>query len=1568
MKFASTILTVLTIVMAQPTLAAPSSLIRQATHNTETVTLRLTKENLRGANFELWAQNSTGAYDVIAPVAERSYIGSVDEYPGAVSYGILQDNGVFKGGVIFDRGGTWYILDQTVTSADWLTQPSSFGFTWDTVAAGQGGSTVYGFDVGIDARYEYFAERGGGSLAKTLEVIEYAVTQNRALYLHDALLRPFLARVIIRADAAQDPAKGLTGGTYLDALKNHWNSGQKSANRDVVAGITTSHVWAGLAWVNVIASDLAYSVNDSQGDGNFNKVWQHEMGHNWGLSHYDGGAPEKGTINSDNHYARMSGPELRKVLNQRNAKLWALDNLGSMTTVNIPPYASYDSRSFTQVVDSEIIIDVLANDHDANGHALSLIAVDSTTVKGGTAHIQGEQVVYTPRGDFLGVDSFTYKIMDSSGQTATGAVAVDVTLGDRLRLYLPLDEIAGTFADDTSIFNRNGTLYGTDFATATVAGAHGSAVNLDGVDDHVRADGITLRSNTVTLAAWIKPGATQSAYTGIIFDRTSSATGLNFGSAGELRYHWNDSQYTWNSGLVPVTNKWTFVALVVEPSKATIYMNDGSGFRTAINRVTHAPASFVSVYIGRDPSDASRHFRGAIDEARVYGTALSKAELQAILEGGAAEGPQPFDGASEVGPVDLAWAPSAAAVRYHVYLGTEESAVRNATTESAEYQGAVTSRRFANPATTLLATNYWRVDVETASGTITGPVWSFTRNNLENIIIANHSFEDGPAGVGVPVGWTLRGGSGSNLGNGNGGSHGSRFLYIGTGVRISQDLVHTLTSGETLTLQYESSRDYQRNIQLLAKNGDTYQIMAETTATIGAGGWPTITLTYTVDSQFAGQQLAIRIISGNWNEFDNFRLTRVADISTPPNNPPAWISMPVVAVDAAENAPYAATLANEATDADGEALTFSKISGPAWLSIASDGTLIGTPTTDDIGSNTFTVRVSDPAGGENDTNLNIEVRPAYLLYDINGQTSGSGAVADGPWDGTAQWTSDPNGSTATFNWIDGAIAVFSTGDDAAGDYIITNSATRPIGGFIARSGRPFITGGTLQTSAPATPFNVEATALGAQIESAISGDGGLVKSGPGTLVLGGSNTYTGDLTVISGKLIAAALSNSNNSSLGAKDPARTITINAPGSMEWAINNVFGGIGMTAAELPSLALTGSTLEIKRFNVIGHTTLDGGTLINANSNAADRVNYDGFQFIGTVTAAGAAPSSIVTITDRGNHLLGAASTEFSVSETGCLLTIATVLRDGSDDYPGIASLRKTGPGTLALSAASLYTGTTSVEAGTLVLSGSITSPTTVAAAATLTGSGTVAAALAVQSGGTLAPDAAATLGSAALTLEPGSILRLDPMDTTHGNVAVTGNVELSDSLLQVIAIPASDPSVIMRFSGTRSGAFNEEASTLPAGWQIVYDDPAGEVRLASIPETYATWIAGYATNGLSGFNDDADADQISNGLEFLLGGDPTIANDTPLPSFAVAAAGGFTYSFTRAARARTATSVIAQLSDDLLTWPPARNIVIGIDTASPADGVTITDEGDHDTITILIPHGAPQTFIRLAVGTN
>ncbi len=93
--------------------------------------------------------------------------------------------------------------------------------------------------------------------------------------------------------------------------------------------------------------------------------------------------------------------------------------------VNSPPVAAAD----VVVVPKNAMwdIDVLANDSDVDGDALSLSSV--TQGAHGLVEVSGNLVVYTPNGNFVGEDNFSYVVSDVFNATATGNVRVLVGMG-----------------------------------------------------------------------------------------------------------------------------------------------------------------------------------------------------------------------------------------------------------------------------------------------------------------------------------------------------------------------------------------------------------------------------------------------------------------------------------------------------------------------------------------------------------------------------------------------------------------------------------------------------------------------------------------------------------------------------------------------------------------------------------------------------------------------------------------------------------------------------------------------------------------------------------------------------------------------------------------------------------------------------------------------------------------------------------------------------------------------------------------------------------------------------------
>lgn len=102
---------------------------------------------------------------------------------------------------------------------------------------------------------------------------------------------------------------------------------------------------------------------------------------------------------------------------------------------------------------------------------------------------------------------------------------------------------------------------------------------------------------------------------------------------GELRYHWKGGKWDWSSGLVVPEGVWTFCAIVIEPTKATIYMSDGNVLRSAVNDTTHAAAANTSPvsFGGNQPGNAGRTYIGSLDESCVYNRALTSSEINTLF-------------------------------------------------------------------------------------------------------------------------------------------------------------------------------------------------------------------------------------------------------------------------------------------------------------------------------------------------------------------------------------------------------------------------------------------------------------------------------------------------------------------------------------------------------------------------------------------------------------------------------------------------------------------------------------------------------------------------------------------------------------------------------------------------------------------------------------------------------------------------------------------------------------------------------------------------------------------------
>ena len=144
-----------------------------------------------------------------------------------------------------------------------------------------------------------------------------------------------------------------------------------------------------------------------------------------------------------------------------------------------------------------------------------------------------------------------------------------------------------------------------------------------------------------------------------------------------------------------------------------------------------------------------------------------------------------------------------------------------------------------------------------------------------------------------------------------------------------------------------------------------------------------------------------------------------AAISLVPNWPPVFNVNPLTLPSATAGQAYSASIATNASDLNGNPLTFAKVSGPSWLTVASNGVLLGTPANADANTNTFLIGVTDNGGLSSTDTVYIVVTGAPSFI-VNPFTMPS-VMAGQNYSGTiATNVTDPNnGYTPVFSLLSG---------------------------------------------------------------------------------------------------------------------------------------------------------------------------------------------------------------------------------------------------------------------------------------------------------------------------------------------------------------------------------------------------------------------------------------------------------------------------------------------------------------------------------------------------------------------
>jgi hypothetical protein len=313
---------------------------------------------------------------------------------------------------------------------------------------------------------------------------------------------------------------------------------------------------------------------------------------------------------------------------------WSAAGVALQSGSNVLTVTARDAAGNT----STDVLSVTYSTADVNAPTVSITAPTSAASYMTTA----SQVALSGTAvDETGVTSVTW----SNDRGGTGVASQTAATGAQgLLAHWRLDEGVGTAAGSTT-----GALTGTLANGASwVAGRHGQAVNLDGIDDFVAVPSMDVAGTGLTIAGWVK----SSSFPAYLDQRFVSKST----DAGEQSHYWmvgqtNNGQNRLrfrlkaggttttliaSSGSLPL-NTWYHVAATYDGAMMRLYL-DGVEVGAIQKTGTLATSAAVPVNIGRNP-DGSNPMHGAIDDFRVYGRALSASEIGAVLQAPDTAGP-----------------------------------------------------------------------------------------------------------------------------------------------------------------------------------------------------------------------------------------------------------------------------------------------------------------------------------------------------------------------------------------------------------------------------------------------------------------------------------------------------------------------------------------------------------------------------------------------------------------------------------------------------------------------------------------------------------------------------------------------------------------------------------------------------------------------------------------------------------------------------------------------------------------------------------------------------------------
>jgi hypothetical protein len=218
-----------------------------------------------------------------------------------------------------------------------------------------------------------------------------------------------------------------------------------------------------------------------------------------------------------------------------------------------------------------------------------------------------------------------------------GLVSTQTTVRSEAVLisHWKLDEGNGTSTAD-SVATRTATL---ENGVTWTTGRSGAAVNMDGANDYIALPQLVVTGSSMTLAAWVKNSSFPSGVNQRFISKANGATedstywmlGQTNNGQNRLRFRLRAGGETTTliatTGTLPL-NAWYHAAATYDGTTMRLYLN-GTEVGSVAKSGNLSRGSNVAVNIGRSP-EGSNYLRGAIDDVRLYSSALTAAEVAAL--------------------------------------------------------------------------------------------------------------------------------------------------------------------------------------------------------------------------------------------------------------------------------------------------------------------------------------------------------------------------------------------------------------------------------------------------------------------------------------------------------------------------------------------------------------------------------------------------------------------------------------------------------------------------------------------------------------------------------------------------------------------------------------------------------------------------------------------------------------------------------------------------------------------------------------------------------------------------